>query len=184
MSFRDRLRLFWRRFGAGPLARRRAQWLLWCGRPDDAGRVLARAAAAAPSSFSAQHAFGRVLLALGRDAEAREAFRRCYRLSSARFLRLDLPAGFREVTAMECELAPVGVAVPGRAPATGDAVGACFAAPPDDPPPPRSDFASGAEARRFQGLEPLAITAAKDVDWDDLLDRLARPPRSGGARGA
>ncbi len=50
------------------------------------------------------------------------------------------------------------------------------------PPPPHSDFVDGDEFHRFQSLPPLANTDPSAVDWDDLLDRLARVPVSGETR--
>lgn len=165
-----------------PVARCYAAVLAWRGRPEEAERVLARAAACAPRSFAAQLAWGRALLALGRENEARAAFRRCCGMSAARFLRRsELPAALREVVAMECVLdraedrpAPPR---PSAAPFAGNTGLSLRAAV--EPPPPGTDFASRSEALRFQGLPPIDKTAAKDVDWDDLLRKLARPPADG-----
>jgi tetratricopeptide (TPR) repeat protein len=166
-----------------------AAWLEFAGRTEEAEAVLRRAAADRPESFSAALAHGRSLLALGRDAEAREALRRACRLDRSRFLRRrDLPAVWREVIAVECAAAlPEGPDPRGGPfeiePAT-EALRGFSPAAVEDPPPPGSDFVSGAEARRFQGLAALDKTTAKDVDWDVLLDRLARSAQPGGPRGA
>lgn len=184
MSFRDRVRRWLERCVAAPWARARAAWAAFAGRPEAAERSLRRAADAAPRSFGVQIAWGRLLLALGRDAEARVAFRRACRLAPARFLRQNLPASLREVVVLECEAAEPDRGGSKAATAPETAASACAPHAAAEPPPPRSDFVDAAEARRFQSMGPLGKTAAKNVDWDDLLDRLARPPTSGGARGS
>jgi hypothetical protein len=185
MSFRDRLRFVWRTCVGGPWVRAAAAWRGWTGRHEEAEQSLRRLAERLPQSFGAQLAWGRSLLALGRDAEARDALRRACRISPVRFLRQNLPASLREVVAVECVLNESALIGCRRSPTPVEPAPApCGARVGGDPAPAGSDFVDGDEARRFQAMGPLGKTAAKDVDWDDLLDRLARPPRSGGPRGS
>ena len=189
MKFRDpRLAAFSARLAA-PVARLYAHWLSVTGRVEAAERVLRRAAENRAGSFATAIAHAKVLLALGRENDARSALRRACRIAPDRFLRRrDLPAALREVVAVECILADKPASeraryfpaeTPSRAPASFlGRVGT------NDPPPTGSDFTTGTEARRFQGMDPLDKTSAKDVDWDDLLHRLARPAQPGGPRGS
>ena len=188
MIFRDpRFSVFFARLAA-PAMRIYAFWLALTGRVEAAERVLRRASEARRGSFATAVAHAKVLLSLGRENEARSALRRACRIDPDRFLRRrDLPAALREIVAVENILTDKSTA--GRA--------ASFPAEPaprmpaivlarigtNDPPPSGSDFTTGTEARRFQSMEPLDKTSAKDVDWDDLLHRLARPAQPGGPRG-
>lgn len=189
MKFRDpRLAVLSARIAA-PVVRLYAYWLAFTGRVEAAERMLRRAAEIRAGSFATAIAHAKVLLALGRESDARSALRRACRLAPDRFLRRrDVPAALRELIAVECILADKPAAeraryFPAEAPplAPSAILGRTSAS---DPPPAGSDFTTGTEARRFQGMDPLDKTSAKDVDWDALLHRLARPAQPGGPRGA
>jgi tetratricopeptide (TPR) repeat protein len=166
-------RRFWRGYVSAPTARAKAGFLAWTGRPEEAEIVLREAAAGARESFAAHVAHGRALLALGREADALEAFGRARRIAPLRFLRRrEIPPALREIAAVSCAAPALGPE-PKREAKT--------------PKPPDVDGSEGssraprrsdAEARRFQALGPLDMTSAKNVDWDDLLSKLADAPPS------